>query len=70
MFFRFCLSLLFICILGYGMTRNQLLLQVWDEQTMVGIIGAGGIVDEVEEIGLFLVLFLLHFQLLYCFYYI
>ena len=39
------------------MTRNQLLLQVWDEQTMVGIIVAGEIVLEVEEIGLTLVLF-------------
>ena len=39
------------------MTRNQLLLQVWDEQIMVGIIVAGGIVIKVEEIGLILVHF-------------
>ena len=62
MFFRFCLSLLFICILENGMTRNQLLLQVWDEQTMVGIIGAVGIV--VEEIGLILVLFYTAFSII------
>ena len=39
------------------MTRNQLLLQVWDKQTMVGIIVTGGIVIEVAELGLILVYF-------------
>ena len=58
------------------MTRNQLLLQVWDKQTMVGIIVTGGIVIELAELGLILVYFdtvffdILCFQLLYCFYYV
>ena len=40
-----------------GMTRNEFLMQVWDKQTMVGIIVTGGIVIEVAETGLILVYF-------------